>query len=95
MNNTVELPKNTMEYLSEVAKKHNVTPSEVVSGLIIGFGLNGIENVLKVAETPKKRVLIKTNLIYLTEKRFMKRYSNRFDFVSKFGFSNYINEEVD
>ena len=103
MQKTVELSNSAIELLNDLSKKYNVTPSEVISGLLIGYNLNSLNELTKVAEKPKNRLvtklaltkIFKDDLHYKTEKRFIKRYGCNFEYVSRFGFSNYINEEID
>jgi hypothetical protein len=103
MEKTVQLSNSAIELLNDLSVKYNITPSDVVCGLLIGFALNSLNEVPKVAQNQKKRVLLKIELsnddkneLYSkNEKRFVKRYGCNFEYISRFGFSNYINEEVD
>ena len=87
-----------LAYLNDLAKEHQTTTSDIVSGLLAGFCLDNIVKDLKGSEKPKKIILPKLDkarVEKLNKKRFCKRYSNTFDYLSKYGFSGYKNEEED
>lgn len=46
----IELNENILGYLEELAKEHQITPSEVIEALLIGFSL---ERLTKDLKTPK------------------------------------------
>lgn len=94
----LDLSDLALAYLNELAKEHETTPSDVVSGLLAGFCLESIVKDLKPSQKAKKRVFPKPDkklIKQMNEKRFAKRYSNGFDYLSKFGFPSLKNEEED
>ena len=92
----LDLSDIALAYLKDLAKEHQTTPSDVVSGLLAGFCLENIVKDLKTSVTSKKRVLPKLDKIVvkqLAEKRFSKRSGNAFDYLNSYGFPFYTNEE--
>ena len=94
----LDLSDLALAYLKDLAKQYETTPSDVVSGLLAGFCLDNIVKDLKGSQKPKKMILPKVDkarIEKLSKKRFSKRFGNTFDYLSKYGFSDYKNEEED
>lgn len=92
----LDLSDLALAYLNDLAKEHQTTPSDIVSGLLAGFCLDNIVKDLKASQKPKKLILPKLDkarVEKLNKKRFAKRYANTFDYLSRYGFSDYKNNE--
>lgn len=79
-------------YLNELAEKHQISVGEVVGGLLVGFALN---DVLKDLKVPKKAKKQPKQYDFFRKKKFAKRRSSSFHYLSEFGFSTYSNNEAD
>jgi hypothetical protein len=79
-------------YLNELAEKHQISTGEVLGGLLVGFAINDVLKDLKVAKKPKKQP---KEHEFFKKKKFAKRRSSSFHYLSEFGFSTYSNNETD
>jgi len=79
-------------YLNELAEKHQISTGEVLGGLLVGFAINDVLKDLKVPKKPKKQP---KEMDFFKKKRFAKRRSSSFHYLSEFGFSIYSNNETD
>ena len=79
-------------YLNELAEKHQISTGEVLGGLLVGFAINDVLKDLKVPKKPKKQP---KEMDFFEKKRFAKRRSSSFHYLSEFGFSIYSNNETD
>lgn len=79
-------------YLNKLAEKHQISVGEVVGGLLVGFALN---DVLKDLKVPKKAKKQPKQYDFFRKKKFAKRRSSSFHYLSEFGFSTYSNNEAD
>jgi len=92
MKTEIELNDVGLAYLNELANEYKTTPSEIVFGLLLGFSLSSLD---KSEKPPKKRFKRHISFDATRNKRFAKRYSNSFDYLSLYGQKKYTNEETD
>jgi hypothetical protein len=79
-------------YLNELAQKHQIAFGDVVGGLLVGFALNDVLKDLKVPKRIKKQP---KEYDFFKKKKFAKKRSSSFHYLSEFGFSTYSNNETD
>jgi hypothetical protein len=89
----IKLNENTKNCLIELAKQHKTSPSDIVSGLILGFALSGLmeqDNLIK-----DKRKIKNADWELTFKKRFAKRYTGSINYLKNYGRKQYTNNEID
>jgi hypothetical protein len=90
----IKLNENTKNCLIELAKQHKTSPSDIVAGLVFGFALSGFTDPENNPTKQKSKIKnVDFELTY--KKRFAKRYSGSFDYLSLYGQKKYTNNETD